>query len=150
MNRPKRTGIDDLGQLQPLENEHAQAVSPAESRSAPDRPLAGVRPVKAFAGLVIATSLPQAKLGNLRRCGSASAIAAWAILLTTASIPTPIRECARRKNAWFGCASFGGGLHTITRRTVVQRPDAASTRSTASESGHAYIRLKLYWNWAIK
>jgi len=109
-------------------------VSPAESRSSPDRPLAGVRPVKAFAGLVIATSLPQAKLGNLRRCGSASAITAWAILLTTASIPTPIPECARRKNAWFGCASFGGGLHTITGKTAIQRPDAASNRPAASEA----------------
>jgi hypothetical protein len=45
------------------------------------------------------TCLSQAKLGNLRRVRSASAITAWAILLTTASIPTPIRECARRKNA---------------------------------------------------
>src|SRR5215471_15902172 len=129
-----RTGIGDLGQLQPLENEHAQAASPAESRSSPNRPLAGVRSVKAFAGLVIATSLPQAKLGNLRRCGSASAITAWAILLTTASIPTPIPECARRKNAWFGCASFGGGLHTITGKTAIQRPDAASNRPAASEA----------------
>jgi hypothetical protein len=57
-----------------------KAASPAESRSSPDRPLAGVRPVKAIAGLVIRDDLPQAKLGNLRRCGPASAITAWAIL----------------------------------------------------------------------
>jgi hypothetical protein len=44
-----------------------KAASPAESRSSPDRPLAGVRPVKAIAGLVIRDDLPQAKLGNLRR-----------------------------------------------------------------------------------
>jgi hypothetical protein len=42
-----------------------------------------VRPVKVIAGLVDRENLPQVKLGNLRRCGSASALTAWAILITT-------------------------------------------------------------------
>ncbi len=121
-----------------------KAVSPAGSRSSPDLPLAGVRHRKGHRRAGNREDLPQAKLGNLRRCGWASAITAWAILILTASIPTPIPECAR---VWFlpirlrsglgrrsprmargfgyrprltGCASSGGGLHTITRRKAIQ------------------------------
>ena len=72
-----------------------RAVSPAGSRSAPDRPLAGVRHVKILAVWVREDRPSTGEVGNpCGGCGSASTITAWAILLTTASIPTPIRECA--------------------------------------------------------
>jgi hypothetical protein len=41
-----------------------RAASPAESRSSPNRPPAGVRPVKAVAGLVLREDLPQAEVGE--------------------------------------------------------------------------------------
>jgi hypothetical protein len=49
-----------------------------------------------------------------------------------ASILTQTCECTRRKMR--GSCASSGGLHTITGKTAIQFPDAASNRSTASEA----------------
>ena len=138
-----------------------KAASPAESRSAPDRPLAGVRPVKGHRRAGVRDNLPQAKLGNLRRCGSASTITAWATLILTTSIVicAPRRlACSLRpkrpplvshtdsrmrtsQGSWLGCASSGG--LTKSARTNNMHLDAAALIAAASNSSHSLHHVEV-------